>query len=55
VAEREDCLRPLHLEDLDAPELARTTGLTPGNAATKLHRIKRLLTRFYHTEDPRHE
>lgn len=45
----------LYLEDLDAAEIAATTGLSPGNVATKVHRIKRLLTRFYHSEDPSHE
>jgi RNA polymerase sigma-70 factor (ECF subfamily) len=45
----------LYLEDLDAAEIATTTGLSPGNVATKVHRIKRLLTRFYHSEDPSHE
>lgn len=45
----------LYLEDLDAAEIAATTGLSPGNVATKIHRIKRLLTRFYHSEDSSHE
>lgn len=45
----------LYLEDLDTAEIATTTGLSPGNVATKVHRIKRLLTRFYHSEDPNHE
>lgn len=45
----------LYLEDLDAAEIATTTGLSPGNVATKVHRIKRLLTRSYHSEDPSHE
>jgi RNA polymerase sigma-70 factor (ECF subfamily) len=45
----------LYLEDLDAAEIATVTGLTPGNVATKVHRIKRLLTRFYHSEDLSHE
>ncbi|MGB6452550.1 MAG: sigma-70 family RNA polymerase sigma factor [Steroidobacteraceae bacterium] len=45
----------LYLEDLDAAEIATTTGLSPGNVATKVHRIKRLLTRLYHSEDPSHE
>lgn len=45
----------LYLEDLDAAEIAAITGLRPGNVATKVHRIKRLLTRFYHSEDPSHE
>jgi len=45
----------LYLEDLDAAEIATTTGLSPGNVATKIHRIKRLLARFYYSEDPDHE
>lgn len=45
----------LYLEDLDAAEIAATTGLSPGNVATKIHRIKRLLSRLYHFEDPSHE
>ena len=45
----------LYLEDLDAAEIATTTGISPGNVATKVHRIKRLLTRFYHSEDPSYE
>lgn len=45
----------LYLEDLDAAEIAAITGLRPGNVATKVHRIKRLLTRFYHSKDPSHE
>ena len=45
----------LYLEDLDAAEIATTTGLSPGNVATKVHRIKRLLTRSYHSEDRSHE
>jgi RNA polymerase sigma-70 factor, ECF subfamily len=45
----------LYLEDLDAAEIATTTGLSPGNVATKVHRIKRVLTRSYHSEDPIHE
>ena len=45
----------LYLEDLEATEIATTTGLSPGNVATKVHRIERLLTRFYHSEEPSHE
>lgn len=45
----------LYLEDLDAAEIATIAGLSPGNVATKVHRIKRLLMRFYRSEDPNHE
>jgi RNA polymerase sigma-70 factor (ECF subfamily) len=34
----------LYLEDLDAASIAEVTGLTPRNVATKIHRIKQLLT-----------
>ena len=38
----------LYLEDLDAATIAEVTGLSAGNVATKVHRIKRvLLDRFY--------
>jgi RNA polymerase sigma-70 factor (ECF subfamily) len=33
----------LYLEDLDAVAISEVTGLSPGNVATKLHRIKKLL------------
>ena len=45
----------LYLEDLDAAEIAMVTGLSPGNVTTKVHRIKRLLTRLYRSEGPTHE
>ncbi|MGH8116642.1 MAG: RNA polymerase sigma factor [Rhodanobacteraceae bacterium] len=45
----------LYLEDLDATEIATIAGVSPGNVATKIHRIKRLLTQLYHSEDPSHE
>jgi RNA polymerase sigma-70 factor (ECF subfamily) len=33
----------LHLEDLDAASIGEITGISPGYAATKIHRIKRIL------------
>ena len=53
-------LRPLdrqvilsYLEGLDAASIAEITGLTPGNVATKIHRIKQVLARHLH-EGGRH-
>ncbi len=37
----------LFLEGVDAREIAEVTGLTPGNVATKVHRIKTILTRRF--------
>jgi RNA polymerase sigma-70 factor, ECF subfamily len=34
----------LYLEDLDAQAIGEVVGLTPGNVATKIHRIKQLLS-----------
>jgi RNA polymerase sigma-70 factor (ECF subfamily) len=44
----------LYLEDLDAESIAAITGLTSGHVATKIHRIKTLLTRQFHSEEFRH-
>ena len=38
----------LYLEGLDAASIAEVTGFSPGNVATKVHRIKALLARRYH-------
>ena len=35
----------LYLEDLDAAAIAEITGISPGNVATRIHRIKNLLAR----------
>lgn len=40
-----------YLEGLDAAETAEITGLSPGNVATKIHRIKTLLTQRFHRGD----
>jgi RNA polymerase sigma-70 factor (ECF subfamily) len=34
----------LYLEDMDAASIGEITGVSPGNVATKIHRMKRLLT-----------
>lgn len=37
-----------YLEDMDAASIAEITGISPGNVATKLHRIKSVLARRFH-------
>ena len=37
-----------YLEGLDAAATAEITGISPGNVATKIHRIKNLLARRFH-------
>jgi RNA polymerase sigma-70 factor (ECF subfamily) len=37
-----------YLEGLDAASIAEITGISPGNVATKIHRIKNLLARRFH-------
>ena len=37
-----------YLEDLDAASIAEITGISPGNVATKIHRIKRVLANRFH-------
>lgn len=38
----------LYLEGCDAASIAEVTGISSGNAATRIHRIKRLLAERYH-------
>lgn len=38
----------LYLEDLDAASIGEVTGLSAANAATKIHRIKRILIQRFH-------
>ena len=38
----------LYLEDLDAQSIADIVGTSPGNVATKVHRIKQILSRRFH-------
>jgi RNA polymerase sigma-70 factor (ECF subfamily) len=44
----------LYLEDQDAPSIAEITGLSAANVATKIHRIKNILTRQFHQGDRSH-
>ena len=37
----------LYLEGLDAASIGEVTGLSPGNVATKIHRIKTVLARWF--------
>jgi len=37
-----------YLEGLDAASIGEITGLSPGNVATKIHRIKSILARRFH-------
>jgi RNA polymerase sigma-70 factor, ECF subfamily len=38
----------LYLEDLDAAAIGEVTGLSPGYVATKVHRIKKILSQRFH-------
>jgi len=38
-----------YLEGLDAASISEITGISPGNVATKVHRIKNILTRQFHS------
>lgn len=42
----------LYLEDTDAASIAEITGLTPANVSMKVHRIKAILTRWFHQGGP---
>jgi RNA polymerase sigma-70 factor (ECF subfamily) len=55
------CLKPLdrqvilsYLEGVDAASISEITGLSPGNVATKIHRIKNTLARCFQ-EGGRHD
>jgi RNA polymerase sigma-70 factor (ECF subfamily) len=37
-----------YLEGLDAASIAEITGISPGNVATKIYRIKNILARWFH-------
>jgi RNA polymerase sigma-70 factor, ECF subfamily len=41
-----------YLEGLDAAAIGEITGISPGNAATKIHRIKTVLARQFHEGGP---
>jgi RNA polymerase sigma-70 factor (ECF subfamily) len=56
------CLKPLdrqvvllYLEGLDAVSIGEVTGSSPGSIATKVHRLKKLLTRQFHERGRRGE
>ena len=38
----------LYLEGIDAASIGEVTGLSAGNVATKIHRIKSVLARRFH-------
>ena len=42
----------LYLEELDAAAIAEVTGLSAGNVATRVHRIKQLLAARFHAGGP---
>jgi RNA polymerase sigma-70 factor (ECF subfamily) len=44
-----------YLEGLDAAAIGEITGLAPGNVATKIHRIKNILTHAFHQGGPHAE
>jgi RNA polymerase sigma-70 factor (ECF subfamily) len=37
-----------YLEDMDAASIGEITGLSPGNVAMRIHRIKNILARRFH-------
>ena len=37
-----------YLEDLDAQSIGEITGLSPGNVAIRIHRVKRILAKWFH-------
>lgn len=43
----------LYLEGLDAASIAEVTGLSAGNVATKIHRMKAVLARRFHERETR--
>ena len=44
----------LYLEGEDAATIADVTGLSSGNVATKVHRIKKILSQRFHEREERH-
>src|SRR5688572_746703 len=45
----------LYLEEVDAATIAEITGLSPGNVATRIHRVKQLLARRFHARGADHD
>src|SRR5262249_35386236 len=43
----------LYLEGMDSASIGEVTGFSPGNVATKIHRIKNLLSRRFHQGERR--
>jgi RNA polymerase sigma-70 factor (ECF subfamily) len=43
----------LYLEGIEAAAIGEVTGLSPGNVATKIHRIKAVLARRFHDTEAR--
>ena len=43
----------LYLEGMDSASIGEVTGFSPGNVATKIHRIKNLLSRKFHQGERR--
>jgi RNA polymerase sigma-70 factor (ECF subfamily) len=37
-----------YLEDMDAASIGEVTGLSPGNVAIRIHRIKNVLAKWFH-------
>jgi RNA polymerase sigma-70 factor (ECF subfamily) len=44
----------LYLEGIDAASIGEITGLSPGNIATKIHRVKKVLIARFHEQAGRH-
>jgi RNA polymerase sigma-70 factor (ECF subfamily) len=42
----------LYLDDIDGKTIAEVTGLSEGNVATKIHRIKKSLASKFRNEEP---
>jgi len=42
----------LYLEGMDAASIGEIAGISPGNVATKIHRIKKILARRFHEGTP---
>lgn len=47
----DDQVMLLYLEEEDAASIAEITGLSPGAVATRVHRVKQLLSRQFHRDD----
>jgi RNA polymerase sigma-70 factor (ECF subfamily) len=42
----------LYLEGMDAASIGDIAGISPGNVATKIHRVKKILARRFHESTP---